>query len=218
MSCATSLPQMPHVLIGDLISHVLVFPLWMPKGHSTFMSSLCGLSLIRRVFIDCVLAMSVCHLPHPNQGMPTVHRPLLFCMWNSTVLLKLCTLNSSVRTGLSRAPLSPAPPVVWIPSDFTPPGRLQFFGKHVYLALCGAFLIVFQGEGSLFCWSELKTLSSPWIPKGSSFASLSLPTYPSDTPTSGFGSYRVSLFWGPLWGRVGEKLLCFVFFWIHTIS
>lgn len=126
---SSSLPVICHVLCHTSALGA-AYPHWRPNfsflglclcGGSKFTlhstSSLYGLSLHYAEYRLCAGCVW-CHFPHPNQGMRTahglklVHRPVLFCMWNSTVLLKFFTLNSSVRAGLSRAPLSPAPPVV----------------------------------------------------------------------------------------------------------
>lgn len=100
---------------------------------------------------------------------------------------------------------------LWLHISMAPPLSLQSW-ICFFLAMCssrGALLIVFYREGSLLCWSQLKTLC-----ESSSLAPFSIPTDPSGPPTSGFGSARVSLFRGILQGRVGKEisLRCFFLF------
>lgn len=90
----------PHLCLGA------AYPHWRPNFYFLVFASVdaqSSLSTLRPVFTVClsnvqdihwVLTVSVCHFPHPNLGMQTahglklVHRPVLFYMWNSTVLLK----------------------------------------------------------------------------------------------------------------------------------
>lgn len=176
-SCTTPLSQVWHVLIRDSNSYILSFSS-VNAQRSLSVQSVWALSLTCRILtMSWLSAWSSFSL-----SLTRNHELLLAWNWTTDRFCFVCgteqcftsVLTSSEQAGFSRAPLSPALPVSEFP--LTSHRRVSTSQSVIlnlsvcslfFLAVCrwrGALVIFLEGEGSLFHWSQLKTLSLRWIP------------------------------------------------------